>query len=201
MNRRILFAVPMTMLLVCTPGCQENKTSTNQSCKYHIWYDEPAADWNEALPIGNGRLGAMVFGDVNRERLQLNEESVWCRKGVYQNRQGAAYLPRIRELLFAGKYREAEQLASLELMQERLPTGTRAYQTLGDVHIHYSDSSNYSNYRRSLQLDSALVRVQYTKGGTNFIREVFSSAVDDVIVFRETADGDGKINCLLYLSR
>ncbi len=191
----------MIMLQVCTQGCQENKTSTNQSSEYHIWYDEPAADWNEALPIGNGRLGAMVFGDVNRERLQLNEESVWCRKGVYQNRQGAAYLPRIRELLFAGKYREAEQLASLELMQERLPTGTRAYQTLGDVHIHYSDSSNYSNYRRSLQLDSALVRVQYTKGDTNFIREVFSSAVDDVIVFRETADGDGKINCLLYLSR
>ena len=201
MNRRFLYVIPVIILLGFTSGCQKEKTSPNQSSQSHIWFDEPAGDWNEALPIGNGRMGAMIFGGVNQERLQLNEESVWCMKGTYQDRQGAAYLPRIRELLFAGKYGEAEQLASQKLMDERLPTGTRAYQTLGDLHIHYSDSSNYTNYRRSLQLDSALVRVQYTKGGTNFIREVFSSAVDDVIVFRETADEDGKINCQLYLSR
>jgi alpha-L-fucosidase 2 len=201
MNRRFLYLIPVIILLGFDSGCQKEKTSPNQSSQSHIWFDEPARDWNEALPIGNGRLGAMIFGGVNQERLQLNEESVWCMKGVYRDRQGAAHLPRIRELLFAGKYREAEQLAGQELMEERLPAGTRAYQTLGDLHIHYSDSSNYTNYRRSLQLDSALVRVQYTKGGTNFIREVFSSAVDDLIVFRETADGDGKINCLLYLSR
>ncbi len=143
----------------------------------------------------------MVFGGVNEERLQLNEESVWCMKGTYQDRQGAAHLPRIRELLFAGKYREAEQLASQELMAERLPAGTRAYQTLGDLQILYSDTSSYTSYIRSLHLDSALVRVKYTKGGTNFIREVFSSAVDDVIVFRETANGDGQISCELILSR
>jgi len=146
-------------------------------------------------------LGPWSLGGVNQERLQLNEESVWCMKGNYQDRQGAAYLPRIRELLFAGKYREAEQLASRELMAERLPTGTRAYQTLGDLHINYYDSSQHTNYRRSLHLDSALVRVQYTRGSTSFIREVFSSAVDDMIVFRETTDGDGKINCELVVSR
>ena len=110
-------------------------------------------------------------------------------------------LKAIRELLFEGKYVEAEKLASQKLMAERLPTGTRAYQTLGDLHIHYSDSSNYTSYRRSLQLDAALVKVQYTKGGTDFNREVFSSAVDDMIVFRETAEGDGRINCQVSLSR
>jgi len=201
MNRKFLFIIPVTVLLGFNSGCQKEKTSSSQNSQSFIWYEKPARDWNEALPIGNGRLGAMVFGGVNQERLQLNEESVWCMKGTYQDRQGAAHLPRIRELLFAGKYREAEQLASQELMAERLPTGTRAYQTLGDLHIQYSDSSSYTSYKRSLHLDSALVRVQYTKGGINFIREVFSSAIDDVIVFRETADKDGKINCQLYLSR
>jgi alpha-L-fucosidase 2 len=138
---------------------------------------------------------------VNHERLQLNEESVWCRKGEYLDRQGAAHLPRIRELLFAGKYREAEQLASQTLMGERLPTGTRAYQTLGDLHIHYLDSGDYTDYRRMLLLDSALVKINYAKGGEKFQRVIFSSAVDDVIVFRETADGDGKINCKVCLTR
>ncbi len=201
MNRKFLLAILVTILLGFTSGCQKEETSPTQSSESQIWFDEPAGDWNTALPIGNGRLGAMVFGGVNRERLQLNEESVWCMKGTYTDRQGAAYLPRIRELLFAGRYREAEQLASRELMSERLPTGTRAYQTLGDLQILYSDSSSFTNYRRSLHLDSALVRVQYSRGGTDFIREVFSSAVDDVVVFRETANGDGKINCQINLSR
>ena len=201
MKRKSLIVILVTILLGFASGCQKEKITPVQSSQTILWFDEPAADWNEALPIGNGRLGAMVFGGVNHERLQLNEESVWCMKGTYQDRKGAAYLPRIRELLFNGKYREAEQLASQELMAERLPTGTRAYQTLGDLHIHYSDSSNYTSYKRSLHLDSALVRIQYSKGGIFFIREVFSSAIDDVIVFRETANEDGKINCQLILSR
>jgi alpha-L-fucosidase 2 len=201
MNRRSFFLIPLTIFLGFVSGCLEEKTSPNQPSQSHIWFDEPAGDWNEALPIGNGRLGAMVFGGVNRERLQLNEESVWCRQGTYRDRQGAAYLPRIRELLFAGRYREAEQLAGQELMAQRLPTGTRAYQTLGDLHIHYPDSGDFSNYSRTLLLDSALVRVRYTRDGTHFKREAFSSAVDQVIVFRETADGKGKINCQLCLSR
>jgi alpha-L-fucosidase 2 len=201
MNRKIVIVISVTILLGIASGCPKEKSSPTQSSESHIWFDEPAEDWNEALPIGNGRLGAMVFGGVNEERLQLNEESVWCMKGTYTDRQGAAYLPRIRELLFTGKYREAEQLASQELMAERLPTGTRAYQILGDLHINYYDSSQNTNYRRSLHLDSAMVRVQYNRGGTNFIREVFSSAVDDVIVFREIANGDGQISCELILSR
>ena len=194
MNRKIVIVISVTILLGIASGCPKEKSSPTQSSESHIWFDEPAGDWNEALPIGNGRLGAMVFGGVNEERLQLNEESVWCMKGTYTDRQGAAYLPRIRELLFTGKYREAEQLASQELMAERLPTGTRAYQTLGDLHINYYDSSQNTNYRRSLHLDSAMVRVQYNRGGTNFIREVFSSAVDQTIAVRLTASEPGKIS-------
>ena len=201
MKRRILFAVPLIILLGSATGCRKDQKITNDLSQYHIWFKKPAAEWNEALPIGNGRLAAMVFGDVNQERLQLNEESIWCKKGSYQDRQGAASLPRIRELLFEGRYNEAEQLASQELMDERLPTGARAYQTLGDLHIQYLDSGNYTNYRRALQLDSALVRVSYTKAGITFNRVVFSSAVDDVLVFRETADADGAISCKVTLNR
>jgi alpha-L-fucosidase 2 len=201
MKTNFFYVLPLTALLVSLSGCLEKQSAIYQSSEYHIWYDEPSGDWNEALPIGNGRLGAMVFGDVHRERLQLNEESVWCRKGTYEDRQGAESLPRIRELLFSGKYSEAEKLASQTLMDERLPTGTRAYQTLGDLQIQTLDSAGYTNYRRELLLDSALVRVRYTKAGVAFNRIVFSSAVDDVVVFQETADGDNAISCKLSLSR
>ena len=166
-----------------------------------LWYNEPAADWNQALPIGNGRLGAMVFGGLNQERIQLNEESVWCRKGGYENSNGEEALPRVRELLFQGEYREAQELAVQELLQKRLPTGTNAYQTLGDITITYDDTTEATSYRRALRLDSALVRVDYTRSGVDYNRIVFSSAVDNVIIFREKAGKGGKINCFIQLSR
>ena len=201
MKRKLLFVCLVTVSIVFLIGCQTGTKSTTQSSENHIWYDRPAAIWNEALPVGNGRLGAMVFGNVNRERLQLNEESVWCRQGEYIDRQGAASLPGIRELLFDGQYGKAEQLASQTLMDERLPTGTRAYQTLGDLQIEYPDSGEYTNYRRELLLDSALVKVRYTRDGVHYQRTVFSSAVDQVIVFQETADRDRAINCRVSISR
>jgi alpha-L-fucosidase 2 len=166
-----------------------------------LWYNEAASDWNEALPIGNGRLGAMVFGGTSRERIQLNEESVWCRKGAYVNKDGTEAIPMVRQLLFQGKYKEAQDVAVQELLQERLPSGTNAYQTLGDLSITYYDTAEVSEYRRSLRLDSALVRVDYTRGGVDFNRTVFSSAVNNMIVLREQTSEGGKINCDIQLSR
>ncbi len=191
----------MLFFLVCSSGIQHEGISQDRGNQYHIWFNQPAEDWNEAMPIGNGRLGAMVFGGVNQERLQLNEESIWCRQGSYRDRKGEEVLPRIRELLFAGQYKEAEELARGKLMDERLPNGTNAYQTLGDLHIEYPDSGEYTNYRRTLLLDSALVRVSYTRDEVNFEREIFSSAVDDMVVFREIAGKNGKIKCQVFLSR
>ncbi len=166
-----------------------------------LWYNEPAEEWEEALPIGNGRLGAMVSGRTDVERIQLNEESLWCRKGAYENSDGSESIPKVRELLFDGKYREAQELAVEELLQERLPGGTNAYQTLGDLSITYKDSSEVSAYKRSLRLDSALVQVDYTRGGVDYKRRIFSSAFDNVIVFREKAGKGGKIDCTIQLSR
>jgi alpha-L-fucosidase 2 len=166
-----------------------------------LWYNEPAVDWNEALPVGNGRLGAMVFGKTDVERIQLNEESLWCRKGAYENRDGSEAIPRARELLFNGKYKEAQELVVEELMQKRLPSGTNAYQTLGDITISYADTTEPTYYRRSLRLDSALVKVDYTRSGVDYHRQIFSSAVDNVIVFKERAGKGGKIDCTIRLSR
>jgi alpha-L-fucosidase 2 len=166
-----------------------------------LWYDAPASDWNEALPIGNGRLGAMVFGGTTVERIQLNEESVWSRQGSYEDSDGKEAIPQVRQLLFDGLYKEAQDLAVKELMQERLPTGTNAYQTLGDVMITYDDPYEATAYKRSLSLDSALIRVNYTKNGNEYQRVVFSSADRNVIVYREKAVNGGKIDCSIQLTR
>ena len=193
--------IPIFMALACIfSGCQETIPGSTEP-ELEMWYDAPAEDWNEALPIGNGRLGAMVFGGTSTERIQLNEESVWTKQGSYEDSDGKEAIPKVRQLLFDGNYKEAQDLAVEELLQERLPTGTNAYQTLGDIWITYDDSSEVSAYRRSLRLDSALVRVDYTKSGSDYRREVFSSALRDVIVFRERAMNGGKIDCSIKLSR
>ena len=196
----IRFTIAFVAVVLLSAGCQETVPGSTEP-ELEMWYDAPAENWNEALPIGNGRLGAMVFGGTAVERIQLNEESVWTRQGSYEDSDGTEAIPQVRQLLFDGKYKEAQDLAVEELLQERLPTGTNAYQTLGDIWITYDDSSDASAYRRSLLLDSALVRVDYTKSGKEYRREVFSSALRDVIVFRERAMNGGKIDCHIQLSR
>ncbi|HEC43689.1 MAG TPA: glycoside hydrolase family 95 protein [Bacteroides sp.] len=192
----LLIGLTGIILVSCSgPGEDANFTAN------YLWFDEPATDWNQALPVGNGRLGAMVFGGVDEERLQLNEESVWCFKDEYKNKPGAESLDRIRELLFAGEYKKGELLARQELLDERLPSGTRSYQTLGDLKIQYADPGKYTNYKRTLNLDSALVHIQYQKKGTIYKRQVFSSAVDNMILFLETASRDAAISCKISLTR
>jgi alpha-L-fucosidase 2 len=198
MRRTVFLSLLPGLLLL---GACERDTGRVKHREAELWYDRPAAEWNEALPIGNGRLGAMVFGQPGQERLQLNEESLWCRKGKYEDPDGTEAIPRIRELLFDGKYREAEELAVSRLLSQRLPSGTNAYQTLGDIHITCEDSSEVTGYRRSLELDRALARVEFSRSGARFIREVFSSAVDDMIVYREKADRKGMIRCTVGISR
>jgi len=181
-------------------SCSREELQTSEH-EVVLWYDEPAQEWTEALPIGNGRLGAMVFGRTDVERIQLNEESLWCKKGSYENSDGSKAIPAVRELLFDGKYSEAQELTINELLQERLPGGTNAYQTLGDLTLSYADSSAVTNYKRSLRLDSAMVQVDYTRSGVDYQREIFATAFDNVIVFRERAGKGGKINCTIRASR
>lgn len=138
-----------------------------------LWYDEPAAEWNHALPVGNGRLGGMVFGSIQRERIQLNEDSIWAGSPMERDRKGGAdELAKIRELLFEGKAAEGQQLAQSSLMSERL---VRSYQTLGDLTIQLDHGPLVTDYRRWLDLADGIAGVSYRIGDSTYTREVFSS--------------------------
>ncbi len=160
-----------------------------------LWYSEPAGQWTEALPVGNGRLGAMVFGGVGQEQLQFNDDTVWAGKPhEYQHKDAHKHLGEIRKLLFAGKRGEAERLGMKHFMS--VPLRQTAYQAFGDVRISFPDvdAKGVSDYRRDLDLDSAVATVRYKAGDTTFTREVFSSFPDQVIVWRITAAGEGKVS-------
>ena len=179
-----------------------NASIISRAEELKLWFRRPAENWNEALPVGNGRLGAMVFGGVEKERLQLNEESVWSKGGMPAEKAGGhRFIPEIRELLFDGKYVEAEKLCLEKLMTDRLPSGTNTYQTLGDLNISFRGVENYGNYKRELRLDSALVRTTFNAKQVRHERVVFSSAVDQALVMIAQADRPGQITCELELSR
>lgn len=166
-----------------------------------LWYKRPAADWNEALPIGNGRLGGMVFGTIKREEIQLNEDSIWYGGPVDRNNPDALEnLPKIRKLLFEGKIKEAERLATLAL--SGTPEGQRHYQPLGNLYIYFDhDEKGVESYCRELDIDRAVAGTCYSYGGVTYKREYFSSAVDQVIVIRLTADKPNSISFTARLRR
>ena len=158
-----------------------------------LWYREPAAVWNEALPIGNGRLGAMVFGGIANETIQLNEETLWS-GGPYDPVVPGAHkaLGEIQRLLFAGDIPAAHDLFGRAMMGR--PYEQMKYQPLGNLRLSFPGHEQATGYQRELDLDGAVARVSYRVGGTRFVREVFASAVDQVIVVRLTADRPGAIS-------
>jgi alpha-L-fucosidase 2 len=157
-----------------------------------LWYDKPAVKWVEALPIGNGRLGAMIFGGVAQERLQLNEGTLWA-GGPYNpvNPTAKDALPQVRQLVNEGKFREAAGLISAKVMAR--PLTQMPYQTVGDVLLAIPGNTNAVNYRRDLDLDTGLATVSYSSEGVRYSREVFASAPDNVIVVRLKADKPGQV--------
>jgi alpha-L-fucosidase 2 len=164
-----------------------------------LWYRQPASNWNEALPIGNGRLGGMIFGGAQQEQIQLNEDTVWAgEKRDRNNPEAGKNLAEIRRLLFAGMPHEAEVLADRTMIStpRRLPP----YQPLGDLKIKFGAQS-VTDYRRELDLDTAIARVSYRQGGATFTREIFSSAIDEVMVVRITCDQPGRVTLTAGLSR
>ena len=157
-----------------------------------LWYRQPATKWTEALPIGNGRIGAMIFGGVDEERLQLNEDTLWA-GGPYNpvNPQARAALPEVRRLVFEGNYRDASRLIRTKVMSK--PLGQMPYETAGDLILSFPDSASVANYRRDLNLDTAVATVEYNAQGTRFTRQVVASPTDQVIVVHLTADKNGAV--------
>lgn len=174
----------------------------SQSDQLKLWYRTPAENWNEALPVGNGSLGAMVFGRVENERIQLNEETVWTRRGEYRDREGASeYLREVRKLLFEEKNAEAQRLTEEKIMSERLPSGTNTYQTLGDLWLEFEHDAESRHYRRELDLNDAMVRVSYQVDEIQYTREYFSSFPDNALVIRISSDHPSSVGFYVQLSR
>ncbi|MBZ0257235.1 glycoside hydrolase family 95 protein [bacterium] len=160
---------------------------------FSLWYRQPAVKWTEALAIGNGRLGGMVFGGVNQERVQLNEDTLWAGGPYDPNNPGAHnYLAEARQLIFDGKYREADRLIGQKMMAK--PIKQMPFQTVGDLLLTFPETDSISNYRRDLNLDTAIASVSYTQNGVTYTREYFSSPVDQVIVIRITASKPGSVS-------
>ena len=158
-----------------------------------LWYRQPAKKWVEALAVGNGRLGAMVFGGVGQERIQLNEDTLWA-GGPYDpaNPDALEALTKVRALIFAGRYPEAHNLISQKMMAK--PLTQMPYQCLGDLLLKFPYAANeVTDYRRDLNLDTAVATVAYTIDGVRYTREIFSSPVDQVIVIRLKANKSGKV--------
>lgn len=167
-----------------------------------LFYDQPAAEWFAALPVGNGRLGAMVHGRVYKEQIQLNEETIWTRRPVSRNNPEArAHLTEIQRLLMAGQPRDAQFLA--ELVSFGTPHWQSAYQTMGQLTLLSRDQHEAlaTSYSRDLDLSSGIATVQYQIGATTIRREVFASAVDDVIVIRVELDGSLPLELGLEITR
>jgi len=158
-----------------------------------LWYRQPAERWTEALPVGNGRLGAMVFGGIAQDGVQFNEDTVWVGQPHDYSRPGAhEHLATLRELLFAGEQQAAQKLAMEQFMS--VPLRQMPYQPLGDVILRFPGSADATDYRRELDLDAAVAKTAYTAAGTRYTREVIASHPDQVIVIRLTADRPGSVS-------
>lgn len=157
-----------------------------------LWYKQPASEWVEALPMGNSRLGIMVYGNPAEEELQLNEETVWG-GGPHRNDNPDALnaLPAVRKLIFEGK--EQDAFTKINKLFRTSRNGM-PYQTIGSVKLHFPGHENYTDYYRDLNIERAVASTRYKVNGVTFTRELFASFADQVIIMRITADKPGELN-------
>lgn len=181
------FNIMLLILCLCSSVYAQKATGEDKI----LWYKKPAKDWNEALPIGNGRLGAMIFGRVDAELIQLNEETLWTGGPVNPdpNPDASKYLPEVRKLLFAGENGQA-----VKLMRKMQGPNTNMYQPLADVFLKQQITGAVSNYTRSLNITNAIALTQFTVNGVQYTREILSSFPDQVLVMRLTASAKKALN-------
>lgn len=187
--RKTILSAALFAMTFCTAN---NAFATDNN--HILWYDAPATTWTEAIPIGNSRLGAMIFGSPSAERLQLNEETIWAgRPNNNANPEALEYLPKVRQLVWEGKYKEAQDLATAHV-QAKTNSGM-PYQPFGDLYINFPNTGKYTDYYRELSLDSARAITRYTSDGVTYQREYISSLADNVIAIHLTASRKGMITC------
>lgn len=200
-TRREMLKLAALTPLVSAADISQSQTSqtteaVNPDKSLTLWYQHPAKAWVEALPVGNGRLGAMIFGGAEKERLQLNESTLWSGgPKEWNNPKARAVLPEVRKAIFAGDYAEAAKLC-----RQMQGPYNQSYQPVGDLHLEFPHAEKVESYRRSLDLDRAVTSVSYRAGGAIFRREVFASHADQVIVVRLTGDQRGSVAFTAKLS-
>jgi alpha-L-fucosidase 2 len=183
----------LVLPLLCLVSSAVAAESSGPWADLKLWYKEPATQWTDALPIGNGRIGAMVFGGTAEDRYQLNEDTLWCGGPRDYAHDGAVqYLPQIRQLLFEGKQKEAEQLAMEHFMS--VPLGQMPYQPFGDLKLTLPGHEKVEAYRRQLDLDTGIATTTYRVNGVTYTRQAFASYPDHVIVIRIEADRPGTVS-------
>ncbi|MBP6758378.1 MAG: glycoside hydrolase family 95 protein [Flavobacterium sp.] len=159
-----------------------------------LWYDQPSGDiWENALPIGNGRLGGMIYGNVDKEIIQLNEHTLWSGSpNRNDNPDALEALPEIRKLIFEGKHKEAEKLANQNIITKK--SHGQMFQPLGNLNLVFDGHENYTNYNRELDIEKAVAKTTYSVGNVSYTRETFASMTDRVIVMRITASKAGSLS-------
>ncbi|MBC7418641.1 MAG: glycoside hydrolase family 95 protein, partial [Pedobacter sp.] len=192
----------LLVLLLCVAFLKANaqRDNTYQSIQNKsfdpatlLWYNAPADEWNNALPVGNGRLGAMIFGDPKSERIQFNEETYWS-GGPYSSvvKGGAKMLPKVQQLVFDEKWEEAQKVFGRNMMG--YPVEQQKYQSMGNVILEFDKDAKFDNYHRWLDLKTGITGVEYSSNGVKFHREVFSSIPDQAVVIHLTADKKNKLS-------
>jgi len=186
------------LIFVAFCACVQQQPEDNTLLK--LRYDKPAEQWVEALPVGNGRLGAMIYGDPENEIIQLNENTIWAgQPNRNDNPDAKASLEKVRQLIFDGKYKEAQDLVNSDFISKK--SQGMPYQTAGNLKLSFEKHDSVSNYSRELNLEKAVATTSYRVGEVNYKTEVFSSFPDQVIVARISADKSGSLNFSATLDR
>ncbi|MBS1231230.1 MAG: glycoside hydrolase family 95 protein, partial [Bacteroidetes bacterium] len=175
---KIFSSAALMMYLAVNCTVQENDV-------LKLWYEKPAAKWEEALPVGNGRLGAMIYGGTTEDHIQFNEETLWSGgPNDYSNEGASRHLGKIRELIWQGKQKEAEELALETFMS--VPLRQQKYQPFGDLWLTFPGHENVSAYRRELNLSNAVCKTSYEAGGYTYTREYIASYPENLIIINLT---------------
>ncbi len=206
--KALLVSIPAWLMILSYSTCEKPEDTSSQAARVSVdevpmqlWYRQPATEWQtEVLPIGNGRLGATIFGGIEQDRMVLNEESIIAGPPIPEKRVGAyKYVEQAREAFFAGNYAECQRIMQEQVMGERI--SPRSYQPLGELSLLFDHSPEAQYYRRSLDIESAISTTEYTVDGIAYKRTYFSSYPDQVLVVRLEADSPGSLTFTAALSR
>ncbi|OWW24588.1 hypothetical protein B4Q04_14820 [Zobellia sp. OII3] len=191
------FTNSIALLCLCLfLGCAEKPKETGGKAELKLWYDRPAEIWEEALPVGNGSLGAMVFGRPVMERIQFNEDTFWAGGPITPSKpETKSYLPEVRKLVFDGKYKEADALINKHIIGPKM----MPYLPMGDVVIEMKGLDDITDFRRELDLRTAISKVGFSSKGIAYKREVFSAVEENAIVIRLEASKEKSLNFSIAL--